>query len=516
MGIKSFSDTVARESQNSIIQGEKAKRGILYESSDIQEKINSVLNDAQQIMATGVIENGSLTEETKQKAMQGIEERASVLGNNAREANAIATKAVSKANLGVLDIMMNDEEITEIIVLRYDHILIEKRGVLQEFNGRFESEMELQNIINKLINPVGQSINIARPIVDATWEDGSRINATIPPASPKGATLTIRRFKDKAFTREDYKNFGTIDDRMLDFLEACVKAKISILISGGTGTGKTTFINMLSNFIPFNENVVTIEDTAELKLESPRVRSLVARSSRNSEMLDFDIALGIKNALRMRPDRIIVGEVRDGAMIDMVDAAATGHEGSMGTVHANSPENLVKSRYINLASRNKDVKVPTRILNNMFVDAFQLIIQLKRFPAGTPVIKKGSRKCVNITAVTGVDENGQIELHDIYAFDKNKNEFYSTGYYPEQIMDILESNGIEFEYDMFPDERAEHINSKNTENKNYVSHNKHSNYHDIEEFAPSKNPEFNDTVTKKINSLLNTSYEAFNDDELME
>lgn len=449
--MKSFKSALKEVNAEQQKQAEEANRGIFVATDDAIKKADEVLSNVTAEFAEEIAING-VTDEIKERMHQSIEEKASEIGASYTEIHQIQNIAKSATGLGPLENIMDDPTVTEIMVLRYDHILIERSGILQNYDAQFNSEEHLQTIINKLIQPMGKSINIANPIVDAAWEDGSRINATIPPVTPKGATLTIRKFSEKAFTGEDYKRFGSVNEKILEFLRTCVRSKISIFISGGTGTGKTTFINMLSNFIPENENVVTIEDTPELKLESKRVRSIVARRSRNEEMMDVDISMGVKNALRMRPDRIIVGEVRGGEMVDMIDAMSTGHEGSMATVHANSPDNLVNARYISLFSRNKDLNVPVEIQHIMFAEAVQLIIQLKRYPAGTDVIKKGSRKVTHVTAVEGIDENGKVILKDIFKFDEKTNTFYATGYLPNKILDIMNSNGIFLGEDFFDNE----------------------------------------------------------------
>lgn len=435
------------------------KKGLFEATEETRRKADSVLAEVTSDMAAEISKSGGITDEIQNKMNEAIKERAESLGTSYEEIQQIQNMAISATGMGPIGELMEDKDVTEIIVQRYDHIIYEKKGVVQRYEGQFNSEEHLQTIINKMIQPMGKSINIANPIVDAAWEDGSRINATIPPVSPKGATMSIRKFSDKAFTGQDYLNFGSIDKRGLRFLEACVEGKLSIIISGGTGTGKTTFINMLSNAIPKNELIVTVEDTPELKLESPNVRTLVTRESKNSEMMNIDIAACIKNALRMRPDRIIVGEIRDGAIVDMLSAMSTGHEGSMSTVHANSPQNLCNSRLPILYGKNPDMKVPVEVQNIQFAEAVHLIVQLKRYAKGTDKIKKGSRKVVNITAVEGIDANGRVKLQDIYRFDEKNNRFYATGYYPAQIMELLETAGIVFDDEMFPTNEADYKES---------------------------------------------------------
>lgn len=429
-----------------------AMHGQFQATDETKKKAEQVISEVQAEMAKQISQSGGsgVSGKLQSQMNEAIRQKALAVGADFAETQQIQNLAISATGMGPLELLLNDKSVTEIVVQRYDNILYEQNGIMKKYDGQFKDEEHLQTIIQKLIQPTGKTLNIANPLVDAAWEDGSRINATIPPVSPKGATLTIRKFSDTAFTEKDYLNFGTVDVRIIKFLEACVEGKISIFISGGTGTGKTTFINMLSNFIPENEIVVTIEDTQELKLTSSNVRSLVTRESKNEEMMDAGMARLVKNALRMRPDRIIVGEIRGGEIVDMLSAMSTGHEGSMATIHANDPRNLVNSRYPIVYGQNENMKVPIEVQNIQFAEAVQLIVQLKRFPKGTDKIRKGSRKVVNVTAVEGVDEQGRIVLKDIYRFDEINNRFYATGYYPKRIIEVLNSNGIAFGEDMFP------------------------------------------------------------------
>lgn len=451
--MKNFADKLKAAEKEKQKNEEAAKRGQFQATDETRKKAAQVIAAVQSEMAAQIVQSGGvggMSEKLQFEMNESIRNKAAEVGADFNEIQQIQNLAISSTGMGPLDDLLNDDNVTEIVVQRYNNILYEKNGILEKYNGQFKDENHLQVIIQKLIQPTGKTLNIANPLVDASWEDGSRINATIPPASPKGATLTIRKFSDKAFTEKDYLKFGTIDQRMIKFLEACVEGKINIFISGGTGTGKTTFINMLSNFIPENEIIVTIEDTPELKLTSPNVRSLVTRESRNEEMMSVSIEALVKNALRMRPDRIILGETRGGEIVDLLSAMSTGHEGSMSTIHANDPRNLVNSRYPIVYGQNKNMKVPVEVQNIQFAEAVQLIVQLKRFPKGTDKIKKGSRKVVYVTAVDGIDENGRIILKDIYRYDEENDRFYATGYYPKRIMEALHSNGISFDEDMFP------------------------------------------------------------------
>ena len=345
--------------------------------------------------------------------------------------------------LGPLDPYMADPKVTEIVVQRWDHICIEREGKIHRVRATFTDERHLQTVIQRIVQPIGRQINVSRPIVDARLSDGSRVCATIPPASPDGATLDIRRFFDVALTGEDYIRLGSMNEDMLDFLRKAVRAKSSIIVSGGTGTGKTTLLNMLSGAIPDDELIITIEDSCELKLESPNVRRLETRtvtsSGKNDNAMNVDIRALVKTSLRMRPDRIVVGEIRDGTITDMISAMSTGHEGSMCTVHANSAINLVNVRLPMLYSM-ADAAFSEESEAIQIAEAIDLIVQIKRY---------GKLRAIqSITEVTGM-EGSRVKLTDIFRYDEIKKEYYATGYRPRKILDRMLEKGIEISDDMF-------------------------------------------------------------------
>lgn len=344
--------------------------------------------------------------------------------------------------LGPLEEFMNDPDITEIMVLRYDHIVIEKNGVKINTNASFSNEQHLVNVIQRIVQPIGKQITLSVPIVDARLSDGSRVNATIPPVSVDGATLTIRRFSNKALTGEDYVRLETMNEKMRSFLEASVKGKANILVSGGTNTGKTTLLNMLSGYIPPEEMIVTIEDSCELQLKSPNVRRLEAREvvSASEKMMQVDIKTLVKNSLRMNPDRIIVGEIRDGTIVDMISAMSTGHEGSMSTAHANSPANLVNSRipiFYSMSSANFTAE--TQALQ--VAEALDLIVQLG--------FRNGKRVITQITEV-GEVKGQKVMLKDIFIYGANG--FAATGYIPKALLNKMKINGIGLDLSVFQEE----------------------------------------------------------------
>lgn len=347
--------------------------------------------------------------------------------------------------LGPIQPLLDNPEITEIVVQRYDNIVVEKNGKIFSTKSVFSDEQALQNVINRILQPVGRAVNLSTPKVDARLEDGSRICATIPPITPKGATLTIRKFNNSMMVDSKYLELGSLSEPMLKFLKKCVQGKTSIFVSGGTGTGKTTFLNMLSAYIPENELLITIEDTLELQLKQKNVRSMETREITSSTMESIDMASLVKSSLRMRPDRIIVGETRDGAVVSLLSAMSTGHEGSMSTGHANSPENLVRVRIPTMMEMDKGSSFSEKAKSLMIAEALQLIVQLRRLPNGKRIVS-------NICSVEGVDKFGNIILKDIFIYDHTDKKFKYTGFFPKKIAEHLEANGVALTKDILDQE----------------------------------------------------------------
>lgn len=355
---------------------------------------------------------------------------------------------------GPIEPLIQDKSVTEIIVQRYDSILVERDGQLEDTPVKFNSEEHLMTIINRMVQRVGRQINRTNPIVDARLADGSRINAIIPPAAPDGAELVIRKFPEHAFTGEDYLRLGSMNENMLHFLAKCVEGRVSIFVSGGTGTGKTTLLNMLSSYIPAHESIITIEDTCELRLQQPRVRRREVRDVGNrGSMMRIDQQALVKAALRQRPDRIILGETRDGSVVDLISAMSTGHEGSMSTIHANSPGDMVNVRIPICYSYNKDSNFSERSISMQVAAAVQLIVQIKRFGR--------DRKIDRITEITGVDQYGKITLQDIFAYSPTEKTFDATGYVPKKILKYLEERGIELDPSLFVSRKKEERKAEN-------------------------------------------------------
>lgn len=415
----------------------------------------NILDDVSNKYASLIAQQG-LTDNIQNMIKDDIKQRAESLGLDYETQKKIEKAAISQTGLGPLEPLLENKNVTEIVVQDKDHIYVEINGKVVRVNTKFNSEEHLETVINKIVAEVGKSINIMHPLVDARLLDGSRVNATFPPVSPDGATLTIRRFPEKPLMAEDYLRFGSIDKRGLLFLEQCVKGKVNIFISGGTGTGKTTFLNMMSNYIPKDELILTIEDTCELKIQSERVRRLETRVSDNVDtgngvkMENVDTSRCVKNALRMRPDRIIVGEVRGGEIVDLLSALSTGHEGSMATGHANSPQNMCNVRLPILYGMNKDTDIKEASQFLQFAEAIQLIVQLRRF-------EDGKRRIVQISAIEGVDKNngGRINIKDIYRYDEKNDRFYATGYVPKTIIKKCAMYGVDIDESIFPNESGD-------------------------------------------------------------
>jgi len=305
---------------------------------------------------------------------------------------------------GPLEPFLREDSVTEIMVNNYDRIYIERGGKLEVTKSAFVDNAHLLRIIDKIVSQVGRRIDESSPMVDARLPDGSRVNAIIPPLSLRGPTLTIRKFARDPYTMDDLINFGSISSKAAHFLSACVRGKLNVLIAGGTGTGKTTMLNAMSAFVPGDERVVTIEDAAELQLQQDHVITLESRPANIEGKGEVRIRELVRNALRMRPDRIIVGEVRGPETLDMLQAMNTGHEGSLTTIHANSPRDAL-SRVETLVL-TAGVDLPLRAIREQIASAFDLLVQISRQV-------DGSRRITNISEVLGM-ESEVITLQDVF------------------------------------------------------------------------------------------------------
>src|SRR5579862_8724123 len=306
---------------------------------------------------------------------------------------------------GPLEPFLADSSITEVMVNGCERIYVERGGKIERTDARFLDDVHLMRIIDKIVSQVGRRVDKASPMVDARLPDGSRVNAIIPPLSLVGPTLTIRKFAREPYTINDLISFGTLSAQSAQFLGACVRGKLNLLISGGTGTGKTTTLNAVSAFIPNDERIVTIEDAAELQLQQEHVITLESRPANIEGTGEVKIRELVRNALRMRPDRIIVGEVRGAETLDMLQAMNTGHEGSLTTIHANSPRDAL-SRLETLVL-TAGVDLPHRAIREQIASAFDLLVQIQRLVDGT-------RRITHISEVVGM-ESDVVTLQDIFA-----------------------------------------------------------------------------------------------------
>lgn len=313
---------------------------------------------------------------------------------------------------GLLDTILTDDTITEVMINGPDHIFIEQKGHLFRLDKHFESERRLEDIIQRIVGLAGREVNQANPICDTRLSDGSRVNVVLPPIALCGPTLTIRKFSKTPMTIEKLIEYESLTQDIADKLELLVKAKYNIFISGGTGSGKTTFLNALSNYIPKDERVITIEDSAELQIAG--IDNLVSLETRNANVAgagEITIRDLIKSSLRMRPERIIVGEVRGGDALDMLQAMNTGHDGSLSTGHANSTEDML-SRLETMVLQGA-AGLPLDAIRQQIASAVDIIIHLSR-------LRDKSRKTVEITEVLGL-EDGRIKLNPLYVFEEDEN-----------------------------------------------------------------------------------------------
>jgi pilus assembly protein CpaF len=307
--------------------------------------------------------------------------------------------------LGPLEPLLRDPTITEVMVNSWDRVYFERSGIIQRADTTFRDDTHVLNIIDKILRPVSRRLDDSSPMVDARLPDGSRVNAVIPPLAVHGPSLTIRKFSRELLSADDLVRLGSLDKTTLQFLAACVRSRANVLVSGGTGTGKTTLLNLLSAYIPAHERIVTIEDPAEIQIKHEDWVSLETRPANiegKGTVVQRDL---VKNALRMRPDRIIVGECRGGEAFDMLQAMNTGHDGSLSTIHANSPRDAL-SRIENMVLMA--VELPISAIREQIAAGINLLIHLSR-------MQDGSRRITHVTEIVGM-QGGVISMHDIFEF----------------------------------------------------------------------------------------------------
>jgi pilus assembly protein CpaF len=390
-------------------QSEQAERRPVDPYAELKTRIHHacIAKLGPQLFSAGKSQDGSPVEDLAEKVLRVVTEQLALDRTPlTREERRQVTREITDDILGYgpLEPLLRDDSITEVMVNNYDRVYIERLGKIEASDATFVDNAHLLRIIDKIVSQIGRRVDEASPMVDARLPDGSRVNAIIPPLSLRGPTLTIRKFSRDPYTMDDLIDFGTVTPESAQFLQACVRGKLNMLISGGTGTGKTTTLNALSAFVPNDERIVTIEDAAELQLQQQHVITLEARPPNIEGEGEVRIRELVRNALRMRPDRIIVGEVRGPETLDMLQAMNTGHEGSLTTIHANSPRDALAR--LETLVMTAGVELPHRAIREQISSAFDLLVQISR-------LVDGSRRITHVTEVLRM-ESDVITLQDIY------------------------------------------------------------------------------------------------------
>lgn len=387
--------------------------------SRIQDKLISELDPKMDI---------SQTEEVRrivEEMFETVLSQESIVLSRAQRQSLFEQIVAEILGFGPIEPLLEDETITEIMVNGPQKVYIERKGKIEKTNISFENDEHVMRIIDRIVSPLGRRIDESSPYVDARLPDGSRVNAIIPPLALNGPTITIRKFSRTPLTAQNLLEFGTLTQEALEFLNACVKARLNIIISGGTGSGKTTTLNILSSFIPEDERIITVENAAELQLQQDHVVTLESRPPNIEGKGEVTIRDLVINTLRMRPDRIVVGECRGGEALDMLQAMNTGHDGSLTTLHSNSPrDTLARLETMTLMA---GMELPVRAIREQIASAVDLIVHQER-------MRDGSRKVVNITEVQGM-EGDVIVLSDIFIFEQ-------TGMEAGKVIGRLRPTGI--------------------------------------------------------------------------
>lgn len=366
----------------------------------------------------------------------------------------LARQVLAEAvGLGPLEPLLADESISEIMVNARDQIYYERNGRLNQSRVTFTDDTSVISAIERIVSPLGRRIDESSPMVDARLKDGSRVNAVIPPLALKGPNITIRKFMKERLTAEHMRQFGSLSDEMVAFLDLAVRSRKNVVISGGTGSGKTTLLNVLSNFIPDSERIITVEDAAELKLYQPNLVSLEARPANQEGRGAISIRDLVKNCLRMRPDRIVVGECRGGEALDMLQAMNTGHDGSLTTIHSNSPRDCISR--LEVLVLMSGMELPVHAIREQIASAVDIIVQQTRFACG-------SRKVTSVAEVTGL-EGGVIQLSEIYRFQQKgydqegrvRGDFAATGAIPDFVEELRERH-IDVDMNLFRNREEAH------------------------------------------------------------
>jgi len=398
----------------------------------VQNRLLAELDPSIDVSQVGVVRN------TIQELFEQILSEESIVLSRQEKHRLFEQIAAEILGFGPLQGLLEDESITEVMVNGAKNIYIEREGKIHRVPLSFESDDHVMRIIDRIVAPLGRRVDESSPYVDARLPDGSRVNAVIPPISLVGPVLTVRKFAKSPITLEQLIKYGSITRESLQFLKACVESRLNVVISGGTGSGKTTLLNILSQFIPGDERIITIENAAELQLRQEHVVTLESRPPNIEGRGEITIRQLVINSLRMRPDRIIVGEIRDEAALDMLQAMNTGHDGSLTTAHSNSPRDTLAR--IETMALMAGMELPVRAIREQIASAIDLIIHQER-------LRDGSRKVVNITEVSGM-EGDVITMTDLFLFEQTGVEdgkvigrLRPTGLRPKFI-DQIEASGI--------------------------------------------------------------------------
>lgn len=394
-----------------VAQPEEAGVEIVKHRPDLDELVHTILNDVIDQIPNQASDEKSIRVLAKEKVTGSLDH---IIQTDGRHLSYADKQRVIKSvenelfHYGPITSLLEDDTISEVMVNGPKEVFVEKRGRLTRVENEFRDDKHVMHIIDKIIAPIGRRVDESSPLVDARLPDGSRVNIIIPPLAIKGPTITIRKFSRDPLTVNDLVSFGTLTNEAAKFLSLCVRGRMNVLVSGGTGSGKTTLLNVLSSFIPANERIVTIEDAAEVQLQQPHVVTLESRPANLEGKGRISIRDLVVNSLRMRPDRIIIGEVRGGEALDMLQAMNTGHDGSLTTIHANTPrDSLSRMETLVLMS---GVELPARAIREQVASAIQVVVQTER-------LLDGSRKVTKVSEISGM-EGETVTLQDIFVFQQ--------------------------------------------------------------------------------------------------
>jgi pilus assembly protein CpaF len=413
--------------------------------ADLKSRVHNALFERLDLSKVGKVSQDQVSEDVVQATRMVLDEEKVLLSLEDRE-RLIREIQHEVFGLGPLEPLLQDPSVNDVLVNGHDDVWVERRGKLEKTVARFKDDAHLMRIIDKIVSAVGRRIDESNPMVDARLADGSRVNVIVPPLALDGPTMSIRRFAADPFTAEDLISFGSVTQQVMDLMRGVVKARLNVLISGGTGSGKTTFLNVLSNFIPNHERIVTIEDAAELQLKQEHLVRLETRPANlegTGRVTQRDLVV---NSLRMRPDRIVVGEVRSAEALDMLQAMNTGHDGSLTTVHANSPRDALTRIETMVAMTGLDI--PPKAVRQQIASAIDVVVQIAR-------LSDGKRKLVSLQEITGM-EGDVVTTQEIFKFERHGidddgnvlGELFPTGIRPS-FTERLRIAGVPLPADLF-------------------------------------------------------------------